>query len=270
MTQHHPHNPHNPIPGEMLDRYLDGLLTDQEVRAFEAEMSRDPALREAVDRQRTIDASLKLHFTPPLAPVATRQPFRSTVPTMRFPSGAQGQRWRLAIAAVLVLALGATWIVLRNTVYKEPTRIAALNTVYNHLVGSGFKPEWVCSDDREFAESVDNRLGQPLLAASGLPGVEILGWAYATADDGKPKQGYDGTPISEKTMILLTRVDGREDVVLVDKLKNDRVLELPPESTLHLHRRVLGKLVLYEISPFDKPRVIDGMFKPDRLPPKKK
>lgn len=250
-------------PGELLDRYLDGLLTELELRAFEAELSRNPALMAQVDRQRTIDAALKREFTPP--PAGTQfAPTRATAPTLRFPTGPKAQRWRLGIAAAVLLALGGLWIYLQNTVYRERPQIAAINVVYNHLVGSGYTPEWVCKDDREFAESVDNRLGQPLLVASGLPGIEILGWAYATTADGQPKQGYGGTPISENTMILMTRVDGREVLVLVDRLKADRSPEIAPESTLRIHRREVGKLVLYEISPFDQARVIGNMYNPEK------
>jgi hypothetical protein len=44
--------------------------------------------------------------------------------------------------------------------------------------------------------------------------------------------------------------------VLMDRKSDDRKLKLPEASNLHLFRREVGPLVLYEISPLNEQRVL--------------
>src|SRR5690606_11168224 len=67
---HDAHNPtpHTPRPDpaapDRLAAYPDGLLTGEDLRAFERELANDPALRAEVDTQRSIDTSLNRLFEP--------------------------------------------------------------------------------------------------------------------------------------------------------------------------------------------------------------
>lgn len=77
----------------------------------------------------------------------------------------------------------------------------------------------------------------------------MLGWAYGN--------DYNGRMIGPDTMVLMTRVDGSENVVvLMDRASADRRLKLPPGSNLSLFRREVGPIVLYEITPLKSERVI--------------
>jgi hypothetical protein len=131
------------------------------------------------------------------------------------------------------------------------------DALYTTVVNAGFKPEWVCKNDAEFAEAVRYRLGQPLLVTKGVPGLEVLGWAYPNK--------FGATPLSDQTMILLSTVDGQRDVVFVDRAGADKPLAVK-SGKLNLFRRQIGDLVLYEVTPNDRPVVIEAMYKPDPVP----
>ena len=55
------------------------------------------------------------------------------------------------------------------------------------------------------------------------------------------------------------RPDQQPVLVVLDKAQFDRKLDLPPESNLHLHRRELQGVIMYEISPLTEARVISAM-----------
>src|SRR4051812_19803603 len=88
-----------------LDLYLDGLLPDDQRRAFEEEIGRDPNLRAQLDAQRRLDASLRRTL---IAPAPFSLP---TSPLLHSPISP----WRrvrtspwLAFAACLLIAI-STW-----------------------------------------------------------------------------------------------------------------------------------------------------------------
>ena len=63
----------------------------------------------------------------------------------------------------------------------------------------------------------------------------------------------------------MARVHGQPVIVFVDRIRAEREQQqLPPNSELHLYRREVGKLVLYELSPLDRPYVLDSFYIPDK------
>jgi hypothetical protein len=56
---------------------------------------------------------------------------------------------------------------------------------------------------------------------------------------------------------LRLRPAGPEVLVCVEPLAKDPHPVLPADSELHLHRRVLGEFVLYEITPLPEPRALE-------------
>ena len=164
--------------------------------------------------------------------------------------------WRVA-AAVALLLFGA-WVVhfALNAGGPEPVNRYAqrgLEQVYQDDLAAGFEPLWVCETDHEFARTFAQRLGQPLLMAQGPASIQALGLSYANA-------------ISGGTTYLLAKVDGESVLVFVDRVDRDPG-QAVTSGKLHLHRRELGELVLYELSPFDQPRVFDLFYVPDEVPP---
>lgn len=167
---------------------------------------------------------------------------------------------RLAVyaAAAVVAVVGAVWLTIWNE-NRVPTPVdSSPDAVYGRLVAAGFTPEWKCENDEQFKKAVNDRLGQPLLLANSLPGVEVLGWAYSN-------KSYGGSPLTNQVMILLARVDSKDVVVFVDQKSNDREhLSVKHRCGLRLFRREVGELVAYELTPLAEPRVVQNFYQPDR------
>ena len=107
----------------------------------------------------------------------------------------------------------------------------------------------MCETEQQFADAYGQQLDEPL-ALDELPdGVEAVGLSYVNT-------------LSSKTVALLARVDGQQVIVFADLLKRDSKPKLPADSELHLHRRELGSLVLYELSPLPEMRVAPLLRRP--------
>ncbi|MEZ6235828.1 MAG: hypothetical protein R3B68_16715 [Phycisphaerales bacterium] len=249
--------------GAALDRYVDGLMEGDERAAFEARLRGDAALRAEVELQRRIDGRLRAMYAPP---ARIGLPGRAGVeaggardddgPRLVGATGPSRKRWvPLAVAAMLALVVGGGggywWFVVGTPApFRQPAEI------YAAVAARGFEPEWVCTTDEEFVEAVRGRFGRAVLLPVATPGVEVIGWAY-------------GTPVlTNRTATLMTRVDGHEVLVLIDKGESDVNLRQAgeaagaspgPFSGLRLYKRRLNGLVLYEVSPLDSARVI-GSF----------
>lgn len=262
-------------PPEWLDLYLDDLLEGEDRARFEAEMERDAALREQVALQRRIDLSLRsqaafdpatLRFDAPAnagASSVASDGARRLEPLEPLPRTASiqpaqprrlgGGRWTwYGVAAALLLS--AAGLYRYTTGVPEEIKFVDPAALYARMQATGFTPEFVCKDDAEFAGAVSKRLGSGLLV-SQAPGLNVLGWAYG--------QDYSGRIVGPDTLVLMTRLDEKHNVlVLMDKLSSDRHLCLPQSTGLHLFRREVGKLVLYEITPLSEPRVLDRVHPP--------
>jgi len=261
----------------MLDAYVDGSLDGADLAAFEAELVRNAELRAHVELSERVSGSLRSTFVPPASIVvpqtagsrtndviATIRPGAEPTPHAAPASGLLAapksliKQIALYAAAAIVALAGAIGL----SVWSEDRRPAPVDSspdaMYGRLVDAGFTPQWKCENDAEFKKAVDERLGQPLLLASGLPGIDVLGWAYS----GK---GYDGAPLTGQVMILLTKADTKEVVVFVDQKKNDvDPLVVRRSSGLHLFRREIGELVAYELTPLAEPRIVQNFYQPDR------
>jgi hypothetical protein len=197
--------------------------------AFESALRDNPALQAELDLEQHIETSIR-RLTPYAAPTAKAPAARRLLrPAL------------LAIAAILALAVGIGLYVLSRPTAPSPA------SAYQRLVSTGFKPTWVCETDDEFVEFARKRTGHPFLIPMATPGVQVVGWSY-------PPREEHGI-LSGLSAYILTRVEGREVVVIADAKARDRALALDGPR-LHLHRRELGGVVLYEVSPFDQPRVI--------------
>lgn len=239
-----PNTPHA-TPDE-VSAYVDGLLPPAEHAAFEARLRAQASLAEQVALQRRIDASIRgLYPYEPPAVVASGRPGASRPA----PWYARRLTWLSAAAAVL-LAL----TIYTRTGSRTPHLPAA--DLYARLEAEGFRPQWKCDTDERFAGAVETRLGTPLVVPLATSGVEILGWVYA--------DGYEGSPLSAQAMILLTRVQGRDVIVLMDKAADDRTVKAPAKSGLKVFRREVGPLVLYEVTPLPEPHVIAAAKVPGR------
>lgn len=252
---------------DRLDLYLDGLMTDDERRAFEREVAADPALQAQVQAQRDIDSALRSEFAYDHRPVlrlagsdrgAPPTPARNNPAEVFFPTAPKPRLdWRrqlIAVAALIVLGSVVIWLNLTSGPGTAPVRDISPEAAYLTLHSSGFEPAFVCTTQPEFAKAVKDRFGQALVA-SASPTLQLVGWAYGT--------GYQGRLISDKTLILMAKVDGHETIVLMDRLERDRSQPAPTRPELKMQRRVVGQMVLYEVTDADKTSLADMLFDPD-------
>lgn len=232
-----------------IEGFLRGELGPDEVRVFQRELDQSPDLRGLIEQQRRIDTWLRRAFEPVAVPLPEPRAL------VFKPAGTRPLRrlWWYAAAATILLAGAGVFVRFVNNRFPD-ARISP-DSLHNRLVMRGFQPTTVCTTDKEFAAFVRQRFGQALSAAS-LPAVEMLGWGYGDQ--------YDGSPLSPKALILLAKVDGQPVTVLIDRASADRALTLPENSPLHLFKRTIGRLVVYEITPVDAPRVLDSLFDPDK------
>lgn len=235
------------VPQE-ADRFVDGLMSADEAASFERRMADDVALRADVESLRAVDIALRRYLGD----------WRDADPPVRIDMVATGLAGRgragrrgwfggrgalLAASVVLVFMLAGAFVLLR-----QPGPGA--EALYQREIASGFRPMWVCDTDREFARWTNNILRQPLVPVSDMPeGVRTLGWSRAG----------DESPLSKRAALMLAEHNGERILVVVDRLENDERVRVSKDSGLHVFRKELGPLVLYELSPLASPAALDAL-----------
>lgn len=249
---------------QQLDAYLDGLLPAAERAAFEQAMRSDEALRAKVDRQRAIDESLRRLFAHADFDAAARASAngRGAWPaTGGLPArAALTRRLRpVLLAASLALVAGVSWLGWSWWRAAHPPTLAvgvarSADELYRAQVAAGFKPDWKCETDEQFADAVRKRFGRALLVAPSAD-VAVLGWGRANS------------VISPGSALLLIRDKGEPAIVIVDDVRRDRAPALDPSSGLRMQRREVNGVVLYEVSPRADAAALALFYDPEAGPP---
>ena len=234
----------------LLDLFLDGLLGETERRAYEAALRGDAVLQAAARRQVSIDEALRRAYLPPSPeqcvagirregstpksdrPRATRRVFTRRVAVAAL----------IAVAAVGMMRIWGVWPGNAPDDPYAPQPWRGFATVYADTLDNGFKPTWVCRDDRQFRRTFEHRLGQPLLLASLPSDIQMGGLAYSNT-------------LSPLTINVLMHVADQPVIVFVDRREKDGSLA-PSSEGLHLFRGEVGDLVLYELTPLEEPHVL--------------
>ena len=248
-----------------INAYLDDLLDEPQRAQFRQLMDRRPALRSELELQARIDESVVRLFASPsmessrgrvtssagAAAVGTRRPRKSWAASLAIVGG---------VAVLVLLAGGGWWF--WNTLYppapaaRVPTiRRLTLAEIYREAEQTDFKPDWVCKTDKQFICTFYWKLGHGLLLGEAPVGVQPLGLSYANAVN-------TGT---FQIVLLTAKVNERGVIVAADNVEKDRGQTIEPGAGLHLHKRRLDHIVLYEVSPFDKPSLL-GLFKETDMP----
>ena len=247
---------------QLVHRFLDGLLNDAERAEFERRLQTDAALASELDLQRRVNDVLREQFAPSAAisaPSAARK--RPMGTAARLGAG-------LAAAAAIAIAGYVAWPTAKQMLgiksRSGPTPIhfvkIGADEAYQSLVDSGMKPEWVCKDDAEFAQTLAKAVGESLVVAAA-PGLDVLGWSYNTIQGDKSLGVFSGY-----TLYLLARAKGEPVVVMIDRTGYDRPLVVDDKSGLHVFRREIGGAVMYEISPLEAPAVLDQFTPYEQAP----
>jgi hypothetical protein len=237
-----------------LEAYLDGALAPAERAAFERLAAADPVLRREVALARRIEISLKDAFSAPAHIPVPAEAHRSVLARIGFD---RVKLWVSAAACVALIGM-AVWI--WNVRYGQPAYrpMSVAEVIYDKQVRGGWEPEWVCKDDAEFAKAVTDRLGQGLLVHP-QPDLTVVGWAYSA----KPGDSYATFAISKDEMILLTKVDGRRVMGLVDRAGAGPQPRLTASSKLNLFERQVGDLIIYELTPLEESHILAQFFDPN-------
>ena len=237
---------------DQIDAYLDDALAPADRAAFEARLNTDASLRAELDLARGIEASLnRTHVPESLS--APSLPSAKSARAASAPQRSLRRFWPLASAAAIVLVALAGYLVYDHfdTSFRryDPARFYAMAADHN------FAPDWTCQNDDEFKDTTRNNVGQAMLVHQDPTAkIQLVGWAYSKT--------YRGTPLGPKTIMLFAKVDSDPVIVLVDELSRDAILKAASDPKLHVFRRELGSVVLYEITPRSSPVVMDAFYMP--------
>lgn len=163
----------------------------------------------------------------------------------------------IKIAACLLLAGGLYFAGQSFSPWGGEPRLKAAE-MYAILEDNGFVAPRTCSPE-QFPAEMQDAVGVPLAFAGDVPGVELLGWNYPQ---------FLGTAVlSEDEIILMARVDGEGVAVVIDQASNARRLRASEASGLSVYKDEIEGLVLYEIGPFDRSRVLPLLQSTDTTAP---
>ncbi len=237
-----------------LDAYLDDVLPEPERARMAQEINANPELLAEVELQQRIDDSLRRSFATGGVPASLLSKVRESGPAGKIVSRFRRRRMMVGAAAA---AAAIVWGVLGWQYLASSSKTPRYNpnlplaTIYETQVVAGFRPKWVCDDDREFASTFLTRQGQGLLLAAMPEGTKMAGLTYCGG-------------LSRYTTTMLASVDNAPVMVFVDRIGADTHPPQPAVATgLHLFRKELGSLVLYELTPIGQPRVMDYLYPAD-------
>jgi len=246
-----------------LEEYFDGRLSGGELAEFESVIAESVEVRAHVEAQRELDARLKQAFAYDEVRAAAGlqsamdRDVPAAIPISRGGSMLGRMKW-YAAAAVVALAAVIGFRTYVNLTSPPSVNLIGPEEVYAKMQARQFEPEFVCTTDEEFARTVKEKFGQPLLVAA-TPEIQLVGWGYGNA--------YAGRIVGENTLVLITKVGETPVLMFMDKASNDRSIDAPAESGLKVFRRKVGSMVLYEVTPLDEPKLLERTYNPDKSSP---
>lgn len=237
----------------LLDRYLDGLMSQQEADKFLQQVDAEE-LRKAEKLQAKVDQSLKSMLSglsvdeeaikneylrneeenaAELKTAGPQEPTRSSFT-------------KLALAALLLVAAGLSiWF------NSQPQQLALkfepspLTDIYAKKI-ENFRPYYVCDDKERFAQTFVSKIGIPLALAKLPTDRSMLGLSYLGG-------------ISRNTVAMLSQVQGEDVIVFVDR-ETEPGVDVGVKSTdpsLNVFVQRKNGLVFVEVTPLESAELID-------------
>lgn len=235
---------------ERLEAYLDGVMAHEDRVAFEAQLATNPRLAAEVALQTEIDASLERMFPLVAAPAthvaALERHADATVKSdgpatikIRWP-------WLVGVAAAAAAAClaFAFWDYSAQDERAPHFAPGPLAQIYEKTVDEGFEPYYECRDDERFVDTFRRRQGIAL-GLEKLPlGSVMKGLSYPGG-------------LSRETTAMLCDVEGAQVMVFVDREENDqKIAGENSDPHLHVFREARDGLVFYEVTPLEKPTMM--------------
>lgn len=242
-----------------INAYLDGLMSEAEVQAFEVQLAEDETLRQHVEWQRSIQQRLKVGLNLDQLRANIEQKIERPAPVLRLRTFAL-----VGLAAAAAIALSFVFSEINDRWTGFGSNGGGYNIpdlppaeIYNKMVAAGFQPYEVCTAE-QVPGWTEKKLGVRLALTEIPDDVKLIGWSYGYYMPGKLLGDHAG--------VFLTRVTGKEVLVVMDKLEFDRDLTETGGEDLHVYRRELGGLVFYEFSPLSEAH-INPLFTLDDVAP---
>ncbi len=243
----------------LLEAYLDGSLEPQARADAEKRLLALPAYARQIALQSQIDASIRRALSPPdeqrrdelLASARAAEPRRLQL--------VRRLTWvYAAAAAVLLIGLAGAWYFVQQastgtTILPEvPAPVLySFGDAYAAALRTGWKPDFICDNDQEFAGVTWKKTGQAMLLPAASPGLSVVGWTRLKT-------------LSKTSLMLLVRVDDRPVAVYLDRREHDQPQPPTLSGGLRVFRREFNEAVLYEVTPQDTPHVLDQFFDPQQ------
>lgn len=254
--------PHDRL--EQIEQFLDGALPTEQQRAVQDAASAGGEVRDELVRQMRVDRALERMFpimtadrVAEILAAAQAAPPRETARApvrlnwfLRLPGFARAA----AITLVVGISGGGAYLyyVSSQPVVIRPMEMPAMITLaaaFEGKIAGGFKHDFECKNDLEFAAATWRQTDQQMVLPAELPpDIKLLGWSRCRS-------------LSFSTLMLMTRIEGREVAIFMDRKGNAAKAGEPPTG-MKLHRRDFGSAALFELSPFDEPRLLDKFIDP--------
>lgn len=244
---------------DLLERFIDGLMTDAEADKFLAGIDDPQAAIDQRELQNQINESLNRSFKVDALDeeVLTRQ-FTQAAPaghrnaseknsSLSKTETLQQKPWfKLALAASLLLAISfGLWKYSDSGQVEAHFQPRALAVLYQETKDRGFKPYYNCEDEQRFADTFQTRHGHRLALSDMPAGSRMLGLSYPGG-------------ISRNTTAMLGEVDGNPVMVFVDAASNrDHVIQsVGPDSKLNVFLVEKNGLIFCEVTPLSSAKLI--------------
>jgi anti-sigma factor RsiW len=234
---------------ERLERYLDADMDPRERAEFELLLERNPQLQRTVALQQQLDAALQREFAPP---AVSREVIQQWLPQAGAGHRSEPRPSRRVLwAALTATAAALAWAVVawqwNGGAKLEPFfQQRMLVELYQETVAQDFQPYYFCEDPARFAATFVKRQQIPLQLAPLPADRRMVGLSYLGG-------------FSRDTTAILGYAQDQPVIVFVDRREVDQT-ELGQSSAtsgLNVFRRELAGLVLYEVSPLDRPQLVD-------------
>ena len=255
MTDYQKHQ-----PDELLERYLDGLLTDDELIEFEQRLESDGALQRGVEQHREFEERLNQAFAPArLTAEALESLLNKSIQSddsnkqsgTPKPASSMKSRRRLVVGAICAIAAAIAWFFV--SMQSGATRKVSpffeqrpLALIYQETIDNGFRPYYYCEDQARFARTFRKRQATPLELSETPADRRMVGLSFAGG-------------LSRDTTAMLAYVEEQPVVVFIDRneFDNEQLMSQRKKkhANLFVHRKELADLVIYEVSPFDSAKM---------------